>query len=186
MEKVRAFIAVDLEDEALRIQLVEFMQNLLNEGADAKLVAPQNLHLTLRFLGEIEESAVDRVIDEMRTLSFQPFEVQFKGAGAFPNPTRMNVVWVAVSRGRDDLKRIAEELEPKLRRIGIPPDKKGFSPHLTVARIRSGRNKDKIIRLLNESSEKDFGSMRAESVRLKRSILTPNGPVYSTIFEVKA
>jgi len=185
LEKVRAFIAVDLEDEALRQGISDFQQSLIREGADAKLVAPQNLHLTLRFLGEIEEDAVQRVIDEMRGLSFQPLEIQFKGVGAFPSATRINVVWVAVSRGQDDLREIAEALEPKLRKIGIPSDKKGFSPHLTVARIRSGRNREKITRLLSQLRERDFGAMRSESVRLKRSILTPDGPAYSTIFEVR-
>ena len=186
MEKIRAFIAVDVEGEKLKHELVEFQQRLLSEGADAKLVVPENLHLTLRFLGEIEEDVIQRIAEGMKALSLEPFEIQFKGVGAFPSITRMNVVWVAIEKGGRELKEIAETLEPCIIDNGIPPDRKGFSPHLTVARIRSGRNKQQVSDLLGELGERDFGSMETESIRLKKSVLTPDGPIYSTLFEVKA
>ena len=186
MGKIRSFIAVDVDDERLKQQFAEFQKMLLDAGADVKLVAPENMHLTLRFLGEIDEGIVQEVTDAMNLVGFQSFDIRFKGAGAFPSLSRINVVWVGIAAGDEELAKIAERLEPKLRAIGIPSDKKGFSPHLTVARVRTGRNKDRIAELLSELREKDFGSMRAESIMLKKSVLTPNGPIYSTIFEVKA
>jgi len=184
--KIRSFIAVDVDDERLKQQFAEFQKRLLDAGADVKLVAPENIHLTLRFLGEIEENIVQEVTDAMNHVGLQPFDIQFKGVGAFPSLSRINVVWAGIRKGDKELVEFTKRLEPELRAIGIPPDKKGFSPHLTVARVRTGRNKDQVAELIRELSEKDFGSMRAESIRLKKSVLTPSGPIYSTIFEVKA
>ena len=186
MGKIRTFIAVDVADERLKQQFAEFQKRLLDAGADAKLVTPENMHLTLRFLGEIDEDILHEVTDAMNLVDFQSFNIRFKGVGAFPSLNRINVVWVGIREGDEELAKIAERLEPKLRAIGIPSDKKGFSPHLTVARVRTGRNKDRIAELISELNEKDFGSMRAESITLKKSVLTPSGPIYSTIFEVKA
>ena len=186
MGKIRTFIAVDLDEERVKREIVDFQRRLLDEGGDLKIVAPENIHLTLRFLGEVEEDLVQKVIESMKQLNVQQFEIQFKGVGAFPSITRMNVIWIAIRKGAEELEAIAEALEPSLSEIGIPKDSNGFSAHVTVARVRTGRNRGQISRLLSELGEKDFGSMRAESVRLKRSVLTPKGPLYSTIFEVRA
>ncbi len=187
MGKIRTFIAVDIDEEKLKKEIVGFQRRLLDEGADLKLVSPENIHLTLRFLGEVdEEEVVPKVVESMKQLNFQQFEIQFKGVGAFPSLTHMNVIWIAIRKGAEELEAIAEALEPRLSEIGIPKDSKGFSAHLTIARVRTSRNKHQIARLLSELGEKDFGSMRTESVTLKKSVLTPKGPIYSTILEVKA
>jgi 2'-5' RNA ligase len=162
MTKIRSFIAVDVEDRGLRQQFAEFQKKLLETGADLKLVAPENMHLTLRFLGEVEEDGIQRVIDAMSPLRFLPFDVRFAGAGAFPSLSRINAVWVGIRSGGEELMKIVGELEPRLRAIGIPPDKKGFSPHLTIARVKTGRNKDKVAEFIRKLSEKDFGSFRVE------------------------
>ncbi|MEM2942534.1 MAG: RNA 2',3'-cyclic phosphodiesterase [Candidatus Bathyarchaeia archaeon] len=185
MAKIRSFIAVDVEDRELRQQFTEFQKKLLEAGADMKLVAPENMHLTLRFLGEVEEEKIQRVIDAMSLLRIQPFDIRFAGTGAFPSLNRINAVWAGVKDGGEELMKIVGELEPRLRTIGIPPDKKGFSPHLTIARVKTGRSKDKIAELIRKLSDKDFGSFKVESIRLKKSVLAPSGPTYYTIFEVK-
>ncbi|MEM3162623.1 MAG: 2'-5' RNA ligase family protein, partial [Candidatus Bathyarchaeia archaeon] len=81
------------------------------------------------------------------------------------------------------LRSIFTQLEPYLRSLGFPPDQKGFSPHLTIARVRSGRNKTQLTRCLEENRAYDFGVVRANCLRLKRSDLTPRGPIYSTLKE---
>jgi 2'-5' RNA ligase len=184
--KVRTFIALDLDEDRLKSELRDFQDKLLSIGADVKLVAPVNIHVTLRFLGEIEEDAVQKVIDLMKEVTFQPFDLELRGVGVFPSISHMNVIWVAMRKGEEELNRIVETIEPGLQRMGIPKDRKGFSPHITVARVRTGRNKQQTARLLEDLSDKDFGSMRVEQIRLKKSILAPGGPVYSTLFEVKA
>ena len=186
MEKIRAFIAVDIESEEFRSQILEIQRKILDIGADLKPVAPENIHLTLRFLGEIEATLMEKIIDLLKLIEFQPFEIRLKGTGAFPSMRKINVIWIGFERGQEELTKISRSLETQLRKLGFPQDKKGFSPHVTIARLRSGRNKDAIADLLYESKEKSYGSMMAQAIRLKKSILTPQGPIYSTIFEVKS
>ncbi|MEM3442722.1 MAG: 2'-5' RNA ligase family protein, partial [Candidatus Bathyarchaeia archaeon] len=81
------------------------------------------------------------------------------------------------------LQNIFNQLEPQLRRLGFKPDPKGFSPHLTIARVKSGRNKAELAKFIGEHSNYEFGVVKAECLRLKRSDLTPKGPVYSTLRE---
>jgi 2'-5' RNA ligase len=94
------------------------------------------------------------------------------------------VIWVGVTRGQEQLVDIFRQLEPKLRQIGLPPDSKGFSPHMTVARVRSGVNKDALAQCVESMRETQFGKMPVRAVRLKKSTLTPRGPIYTTIHEV--
>ncbi|MBS7650475.1 RNA 2',3'-cyclic phosphodiesterase [Candidatus Bathyarchaeota archaeon] len=186
MGKIRAFIAIDVEDEKVKLKLREFQKRIIESGGDVKLVEPNNIHLTLRFLGDIEEKSIQKIVDSLRNVSLSPFDIQFRGVGAFPSLSHMNVIWVGVEVGKKELMRISESLEASLQRIGIPKDKKGFSPHITIARLKSGRNKQFLARLLGEHSDAEFGMMKVESIRLKRSVLTPQGPIYSTLFEMKA
>jgi len=144
------------------------------------------MHLTLRFLGEIPESTVQKVKTILDGVRFKSFEANFSGLGAFPNLNRINVVWVGIVHGDDELRSIFEQVEPKLRQIGMTPDNKGFSPHLTIARVRSGRNKTALGDTVSKMKDLNFGNMPVTSVRLKKSTLTPKGPIYTTMHEVKS
>ena len=183
-ERIRSFVAVDLDDAEIRNRISSAQQDLERTGASLKIVQPDIMHLTLRFLGEIPQPTVQRVIEAMGELRYQPFEVEFSGVGVFPNIRRISVVWVGVTRGQEKLVDIFHQLEPKLRQIGLPPDSKGFSPHMTVARVRSGANKDALAQCVESMRETQFGKMPVRAVRLKKSTLTPRGPIYTTIHEV--
>ena len=185
-ERIRSFIAVDLDDADIRNRISNAQQDLERTGASLKIVHADIMHLTLRFLGEIPQPTVQRVIEAMGGIRFQPFEVEFSGVGVFPNLRRISVVWVGIKRGQDQLADIFQQLEPKLRQMGLPPDSKGFSPHMTVARVRSGVNKDQLARCVERMREVEFGNMKVAAVRLKKSTLTPRGPIYTTIHEVNA
>jgi len=157
---------------------------LIQTGADLKIVEPQNIHVTLRFLGEIPVSLVKSVCDEMRQIKFQPFDLELEGLGCFPDYRRPNVVWVGITRGEVELRSIFNQLEPNLRKLGFPPDRKGFSPHLTIARVRSGRNRQKLVEAVEALKDQSLASMTVSRVKLKKSVLTPKGPIYTTLCEV--
>lgn len=157
---------------------------LANTGADLKLVKPQNIHLTVRFLGNISPPMVDAIYEEMKQVSFTPFEIELRGLGAFPRLSRPRVVWAGIRKGADQLVKIFEQLEPRLRGLGFKPDTKGFSPHLTIARVRTGRNKVQLAKLVRGLEDYEFGAVKAECLRLKKSVLTPQGPIYTTLREV--
>jgi 2'-5' RNA ligase len=182
-ESVRSFIAFDLESQQVLTKLTEAQALLVKTGADLKTVEPENIHMTIRFLGNVKLDTVEKIFEEMKRIQFVAFDVKIHGLGAFPTPKYPRVVWAGITQGADQLRSVFSQLEPRLEGLGFSPDPKGFSPHLTIARVRSGRNKAELGRVINENSEYDFGVVRAACLRLKRSELTPRGPVYSTLKE---
>ena len=183
-ENVRSFVAVDLDDPEIKNRITKIQEDLERTGASLKIVHPQIMHLTLRFLGEIPQATVERIIEAMGDLRFSPFDVEFSGVGVFPNIRRISVIWIGITKGQEQLAGVFEQLEPKLRQIGLAPDNKGFSPHLTIARVRTGLNKETLAKAIESMREVEFGKMGVKAVRLKKSTLTPRGPIYTTLHEV--
>jgi 2'-5' RNA ligase len=181
---IRSFIAFDIDSESVIKRLSEVQKTLVNTGADLKIVQPQNIHVTMRFLGNISPNMIDPIYEEMEKVSFAPFEIELRGLGAFPTLRYARVIWAGIKRGTEELTDISNQLEPRLRGLGFKPDRKGFSPHLTIARVKSGRNKAELIRTIQEFENYQFGIIKASSLRLKRSVLTLKGPIYSTLIEV--
>ena len=183
-ERLRSFIAFDIEDSEIVRHLTEAQVDIAKTGADLKLVEPKNIHITVRFLGNISPEMVNKIYGAMENVSFKPFQVEIKGLGAFPNLRFPRVVWAGIRKGAEELRNIFEQLEPQLRKLGFQPDPKGFSPHITIARVKTGRNKAELAKTLKELAEKEFGVMIAKCLRLKKSTLTPRGPIYTTLKEV--
>ena len=184
-ELIRSFIAVDVEERLLE-GFRRLQEQIASSGADLRLVRLENLHLTLRFLGEIPQPKIEAVIGGLEKLEFKSFTARFEGVGAFPSLKRPRVVWVGVSQGAEKLKELAERVEKIVAKAGIPRDPKGFTPHLTLARVKSKRSLPSLSKVLQELSRVEVGVMEVSAVRLKRSLLTPKGPVYSNLYEVKA
>lgn len=184
VEAIRSFIAFDIDNELILGRFSEVQEMLTRTGADLKLVKPQNIHITMRFLGNISSYMVDSLYERMGRVSFIPFDVEIRGLGAFPSLNYVRVVWAGIPRGADELSNVFEQLEPNLRGLGFKRDPKGFSPHLTIARVRTGRNREALVQCIKGSADYEFGTVRAKCLRLKRSVLTPKGPVYSTLKEV--
>ena len=172
-ERVRSFIAVDVADGVILKRITDCQTELTRTGADLKSVEPENIHATLRFLGEVQVPLLDQVKSELAQVAFQLFLVELRGVGAFPNPRRPNVVWIGITKGGEELQGIFSSLEPRLRGLGFAADRKGFSPHITIGRVKSGRNREALYSGIMGMSDVEFGSMTVESIRLKKSTLTP-------------
>jgi len=184
-ETIRSFIAFDIDNELVVRRLSEVQGILANTGANLKLVKPQNIHATMRFLGNISLQMVELIHEEMKQISFAPFEIELRGLGAFPSLRYPRVVWAGIRKGADELVNVFNQLESRLRRLGFKPDRKGFSPHLTIARVRTGKNKTELIRCVEDLADYEFGVIKADYLRLKKSVLTPKGPIYTTLKEVR-
>jgi len=182
-DSIRSFLAFDMESDTVLNRLKAAQALLIQTGADLKLVEPQNIHITVRFLGDITPDTAEKVFEEMKKIQFTPFNVQISGLGVFPDLHYPRVVWAGMTEGADQLKNVFTQIEPRLRGLGFTPDPKGFSPHLTIARVRSGTNKAQLAELVSKNANYDFGAIKAECLRLKKSDLTPKGPIYSTIKE---
>jgi 2'-5' RNA ligase len=182
-ETIRSFIAFDIDSESILKRITDVQNLLAKTGADLKLVEPKNIHITLRFLGNITSSMVEKIHKEMKKVQFTIFDVTIHGIGAFPNLSYPRILWTGITQGADQLRSIFNQLEPSLHSLGFAPDSKGFSPHLTIARVKSGRNKAELSECITENANYEFGIVRAQCLRLKRSDLTPKGPIYSTLKE---
>ena len=162
------------------------MSSLLSLGGDLKPVERENIHLTLKFLGNVSPTKLEEVKSALTRVTFPPFSLEIKGAGAFPNLNRMNVVWVGVGEGWSQVELIYEQTEKLLHQLGFSRETRPFSPHITVARVKSGRKRDEIGAFLGHLTDESFGTFNVEGVRLKQSVLSPSGPKYSTLFQVPA
>jgi 2'-5' RNA ligase len=175
---MRAFIAVDLGSEEVRSRIREIQRALMNSGADLKPVEPENLHFTLQFLGEISELEAERISEALGGIEASPFSISFRGVGYFPGRHRISVVWVGVDAGREEFVGLAEQVEESLRPLNFRMDKR-FVPHLTICRVKTGRNRDRLISAADGYRDADLGSDTVSTIRLKESHLTPKGPIYS-------
>ena len=182
-QSVRAFLAFDLENEDVKKRLADAQILAAQTGADLKLVETENIHVTMRFLGDITLVMAEKVFEEMKRVQFTPFDVCLCGLGVFPSLSYPRVVWTGITDGAEQLSNIFTQLEPRIRSLGFAPDPKGFSPHLTIARVRSARNKAQLAEFIQKNAKHNFGIVKAQCLRLKRSELTPKGPIYSTLKE---
>ena len=182
-EFVRAFLAFDLESAEVRKNLTDAQLLAAKTGADLKMVETENIHMTIRFLGDITLKIADKIFEEMKKIQFKPFPVRISGVGVFPNLSFPRVLWAGIAEGADQLKNVFLQLEPKLQALGFQPDSHDFSPHLTIARVRSVRNKVQLAEFVEKNAKYDFGVVNAACLRLKRSELTPRGPIYSNLKE---
>ncbi len=182
-ESIRSFIAFDINNPEVRSKLSKAQSLVVQTGADVRLVETENIHVTMRFLGDVSSGMVDKIYAEMKSIQFVPFTVRLKSVGVFPSLSYPRVVWAGIAEGTNELRSIFEQLEPRLRLLGFAADAHGFSPHLTIARVRSARNKVQLADFVKENSNFDFGTIEANCLRLKRSILSPKGPTYSTLKE---
>jgi 2'-5' RNA ligase len=183
MNKFRGFIAVDVGPFP---KIIEFENQIKDTDADVKLVDPKNVHITLKFLGDTDENLVDRIEEIMKKSveKIKPFEIKLKGAGVFPNKNYIKVMWIGIN-DTENLKKISNGIDEQLSKIGFEKEKRDFSAHLTLARVKTPKNKDKLLQIVEKYRETDFTKIKIDSIRLKQSELTPKGPIYTTVREVR-
>jgi 2'-5' RNA ligase len=177
----RGFISADIAPQE---SLVALLRELANSRADLKIVKPDLLHVTLKFLGDTDEEAVEDIglcISDA-TKGVQPFDVRLTGMGAFPSMSNIRVVWVGMKDGAQ-LGDIARKLDASMNRLGFERDRKGFVPHLTLARTRSGRNMANVQDIIRRNGVTEFGVYHIDRILIKKSVLSPSGPTYSTVRE---
>lgn len=184
--RIRSFIAIDLDDNQIKNRIVNLQSDLQQTRAQLKMVNPEILHFTLRFLGEVPHSTVEKVIEILGNVRFQPFDLHLSGVGTFPSSSHIKVVWIGITHGQEELGEIFHQIEPGLKQIGMAADNKGFNPHLTIARVRSGVNRVALAEAVLKMRDLELGEMTVKYVRLKKSTLTPKGPIYTTIYAKEA
>jgi len=181
---MRTFIAVELPEQTKQ-ELQGMAEELRRAGVHAAWVRPDRIHLTLRFLGEIEEEQA-RAVGEFlarECCGTNPFECALQGVGAFPNVRRPSVIWAGVGPfegGLADTQRIAEHAAAS---IGLKPEKRPFCPHLTLGRIRRPEKADQLRHALEPLKRFRGREFCVDGVILFSSTLTPKGPIYERVRE---
>ena len=181
---VRVFIAVDIDDPPVLGRLERIRDTVSSTGVPMKPVETENMHVTIRFIGEVPESRVEDIIREaLEPIEMEEFRIKLVGLGGFPNPYRPRVVWIGVTEGADKLVEINRIVERGVRRAGFKPERAEFHPHVTIARVKGTRNLEKLVKIMISYRDIEFGEMTVSSVRLKKSTLTRRGPIYETVYE---
>lgn len=184
---MRTFIAIELSGE-IKEYLSRLQEKLKTSQADVKWVAPANIHLTLKFLGEIDDKTKDNVTGIVEDIAKDksPFYLNIASLGAFPRIESPRVIWVGIDKGDAQVKEIAKALEEKLSKIGIPAEDKLFSSHITIGRTKSSKNRNnlaKSMESLKENAAEGITELRVEKITLFKSTLTPKGPIYEVLKE---
>ena len=178
----RAFLAFEVSVE-VRESLVRVEEELRQTRADIKLVELENLHFTVKFLGEVKEEVVDDVDKRLKGLAIRRMEIDVRGLGAFPDARRPRVLWAGVAP--QDLGQITnrgQAVIDALEGLG-ESDERGFHPHITIGRVRSPRNHDALAAVLRDGSTREFGRTQITALKLKSSTLGPRGPTYRDVKE---
>ena len=190
MEKIRAFIAIELPDP-VKDSLSSLEDRLRPaEHPFVKWVGPKGIHLTLKFLGNIATDQVPRIIEAITSASqgLSPLKLQIGGLGAFPNLQRPRVIWVAVTGEVDPLIALQRDIDQALVPLGFAIEKRPFSPHLTLGRLRerASPGERKSIGELVMATESEGGpSMEVTQISLMRSTLTPSGAIYNRLASIE-
>ena len=183
MARTRTFIAVDIGDE-IRAAAVALQQRLARTGADLKLATPDTMHVTLLFLGEVDETdlvSVCRVVKDVAGRE-PPFPLRVSGVGAFPTPRRPKVVWAGVTDGATELQRLYGLLEEKLLALGCyRKEERGYTPHLTLGRVKAEKDGSALAGELPKLLAWDGGRTAVDEVLVFGSELTRSGPVYTVL-----
>jgi 2'-5' RNA ligase len=182
---MRAFVGIDI-NEAVRQNLLAAQRQLTGTGAQMKLVEPENIHVTMKFLGDIREDQTGAITEALRAAAegVKSFEISVRGVGAFPNISYIRVIWAGVSDGREQIISIQKRIDQNLAKLGFKPER-DFVPHLTLARVKSAAGKEKLVSFLKTMTNAEFGSSRADAIELKQSTLTPKGPIYSALARIE-
>jgi len=183
--EIRAFIAVDIPP-LVRERIRSFQLPLRAIPADIKWVRPENMHVTLKFLGDIAAGRVPEILHAIQDIavSRRPFRVSLCGTGAFPDGSRPRVLWIGIENGHAALSRLAESIEQKFAILGFEREKRAFSAHLTLGRVRSREGFTEVIAAM-ERRVFQTDPYRIEDVVLYGSELKPSGPVYTELGRVQ-
>jgi len=176
---MRTFVAIEVNNKDV-LNSIHKIQTELN--IKAKPVELHNMHFTVQFLGEVSEEMTGKISDTLNSIEFSAFSISFVSIGVFPKPNFPRIIWIGTDDGINELEKLAEMIRSKLSQIGFSPDKK-FKPHVTIFRVK---NKiEDMSNKLEKFSSCSFGKQLVSEIKLKKSELTPNGPIYTDLLVVK-
>jgi len=180
----RAFIAIAIPD-GIKNQMAGLQSKLKRADADVKWTRPHGIHITLRFMGWLNTDDLEKTKLAIANVAkeFSEFDVEVKGSGTFPERGRPRVIWTGISQGEKELQAVASRLDQELIKSGLGPADRPFRGHLTLGRVKSGKNINKLVEYLEKEGTISFGAFPAKSICLFKSDLRPDGAIYTVLRE---
>jgi 2'-5' RNA ligase len=177
---MRLFVALEIPS-AVRENLADFLRALRGVSPQTRWLRPENLHVTLKFIGEVSETKLAAVRGALAGVrSEQHVAIDFRGLGFFPNEKHPRVFWAGIEAS-PNLRTLAADIEKATEELGITREQRPFSPHLTLARFESPRLQENLRAAIQENAARDFGSLRTNQFQLIESKLKPSGAEYTTL-----
>jgi 2'-5' RNA ligase len=190
-EQIRTFVAVELE-QPQRAALGKIQETLKREraGRYVRWVAPESVHLTIKFLGEVDASRMTELQVALTEAcrGIPPFELKISGIGAFPNARRPRVIWVGLEGDTPIAAQLAERIEAAFAKLGFPREERPFSPHLTIGRINrdvSSSDQQFVGEMVTQAQVGELGEIKARQVSIMKSDLRPTGSLYTQLYAVE-
>ena len=183
MQTIRTFVAVEV-DKIVRRRAGELVQRLAQLTDDVRWVEPENMHVTLKFLGNVRahdtvelcEAVEDAVCD------LRPFDLEIQGLGAFPALDRPRTIWIGTADGGEALTGVFERVEDAVVELGYRPEPRRFTAHMTIGRVRRRSDRlDRLVEELDELKHESFGRTGVDAVTVFSSRLREDGPVYTAM-----
>ena len=183
---IRSFLAIELP-RTIQEKIEEIQEDLKSTHADVRWVSPEKIHLTLKFLGNIEESKIEPIVKSIEgsIQATPPFSLKAKGMGAFPYLKNPRVIWMGLTDGKEKVISLQQRLEGLLEKIGFKAEDRSFQPHLTLGRVKTSRGREELVRGIEKYREEEFGDFHVETILFLESDLRPSGPIYTPLKEMK-
>lgn len=183
MDDLRLFISVNITDSHIKSTIADVQKQCAFKGV--KLVDPELFHFSLHFLGDTSESLIPELKKIIDSIKIAPFSVSLDGIGVFPALQNIKVIWAGVSTGSNELQLIKKQLDDPLEQLGFKIEKRPFTPHLTIARVKfiDPAHKSTLQKIILENKSKKIGNQQVLSIHLMQSILKPEGPSYQSLFQ---
>jgi len=181
---LRCFIAIEIP-EAIKKSFAEIIDSLKKSGPDVKWVSDENIHITLQFLGETEESLVPDIKGALYKIlaPYSSFYIKIADVGCFPSGKRPRVIWVGMEESQD-LINLYKDISNEMVKFGYQKEERGFTPHVTIGRVKSNRNMGELLRRLEEFKVTDFPDFEVQNIRLMKSELKPAGAKHYSLAEI--
>ncbi|MDH4231236.1 MAG: RNA 2',3'-cyclic phosphodiesterase [Nitrospirota bacterium] len=181
---LRCFIAIEIP-EGIRGHLSDIANILMKSGADVKWVSPENIHLTLQFLGITEEALIPKIKEALDKIlaPYLPFYIKILDVGCFPDGRRPRVVWLGVEESQP-LRNLYKDIADAMEKLGYKKEEREFTPHVTIGRVKSNRNILALARKLEEVRSVRFSDFEVRNITLMKSELKPSGAKYYSLAEI--
>jgi RNA 2',3'-cyclic 3'-phosphodiesterase len=181
---LRCFIAIGIPAQLQR-NIGECIAILKKHDADIKWVTPENLHLTLKFLGNTPDGLLPKIRESLAFVvsTYEPFYIKLYGTGVFPNKKYPRVIWAGL-QDADGMKDLQEKVERSMAFLGFKGDDREFNPHLTLGRVRSQGKMILLVRELESFEKNEFGIVPVDRILVMKSELTPKGPEYTCLYDI--